>query len=127
MSRRQDTSQEDSSRQERDEGGVNEIMTAAEVAAYYRRARHAIYIWVRSGKIPHRRLPGGKVQFRRSELERWWATLEGISVDDAVKNCVGNADSTMSAPPIPTASRGAGRGHPKRDYAVALRAIARGE
>jgi hypothetical protein len=56
---------------------------------------HACAVWrgttelairkdVERGKIPYRR-HGGRILFRRGELELWWRSLDGVDVEEALK------------------------------------------
>ena len=61
-------------------GPVSPLLTIAEVIAEIRVPRATFYRWRQLRKGPRSiKLPNGDVRIRRSELERWLASLE----DDA--------------------------------------------
>jgi len=61
-------------------GAASHLMTIAEVIAEIRVPRATFYRWRQLRKGPRSiKLPNGDVRIRRSELERWLASLE----DDA--------------------------------------------
>jgi len=60
---------------------VSPLLTIAEVIAEIRVPRATFYRWRQLRKGPRSiKLPNGDVRIRRSELERWLASLE----DDAI-------------------------------------------
>lgn len=46
------------------------LQTADDVAQMLGVAPRTVYLWARTGSLPHFRL-GGAVRFRRSEIEQW--------------------------------------------------------
>jgi excisionase family DNA binding protein len=76
---------------------LSDLMTLQEAAAFCRKDPRTLYRWIRMGKIPYRRTPGGEYQFRRSELEAWWRVRPGTSVDQAV----GSSDEVTMLTEVP--------------------------
>jgi predicted DNA-binding transcriptional regulator AlpA len=57
--------------------GVNQMLTISEVIAEIRVPRATFYRWRQLRKGPRSiKLPNGDIRIRRSELERWLASLE---------------------------------------------------
>lgn len=58
-------------------GGKNPLMTISEVIAEIGVARATFYRWRQLRKGPRSiKLPNGDIRIRRSDLERWLASLE---------------------------------------------------
>ncbi len=54
-----------------------------------------LYEWVRTGKVPHRKL-GFNVRFDRDELERWVESQPGAGGTDAPANGAGRSDELVA-------------------------------
>jgi excisionase family DNA binding protein len=50
---------------------MSALMTAREVADLLGVSTETVLRWVRQGKLPAIRLPGGAIRFRRDEIEAW--------------------------------------------------------
>ena len=50
--------------------------------AYFGLTPYSLRWYVRQGKIPYRKL-GARILFDLVELERWWATLHGVTPTEA--------------------------------------------
>ncbi|MBO2451796.1 helix-turn-helix domain-containing protein [Actinomadura barringtoniae] len=47
-----------------------ELLTAKEVAKIFRVSPSAVVLWANQGLLPHVRTPGGRLRFRREDVER---------------------------------------------------------
>jgi len=61
------------------------LLGVAEASRLLGNSERSLRALVANGVIPYKKL-GGRVVFRRVELERWIETLEGVSPKDAEAN-----------------------------------------
>ena len=47
------------------------ILNVTEVARMFRCSTRTVRNWVKAGRIPHFRLPGGHIRFKREGLRKW--------------------------------------------------------
>ncbi|MBA3260917.1 MAG: helix-turn-helix domain-containing protein [Thermoleophilaceae bacterium] len=50
---------------------LTRLLTVREVAGLLDRSPETILRWVRAGKLPAIRLPGGAIRFREEDLDHW--------------------------------------------------------
>ncbi len=58
-------------------------MSVRTCATYLDRTTKAIYHLIADGRIPYRKLPGGRIVFDRDAIDRWIAGAPGVSVGEA--------------------------------------------
>lgn len=58
-------------------------MSVRTCATYLDRTVKAIYHLVADGRIPYRKLPGGRIVFDRDAIDRWIAGAPGVGVGEA--------------------------------------------
>ena len=61
------------------------LLGVSETSALIGNTERSLRALVAAGMIPYRKL-GGRVVFRRVEIEKWIETLEGVSLKDAEAN-----------------------------------------
>ena len=61
------------------------LLGVPEASALIGNSERSLRGLIAAGVIPYRKL-GGRVVFRRSELEKWIENLEGVSLKDAEAN-----------------------------------------
>ena len=54
-----------------EKNGFPKILNASQVADMFGCSPKTVRTWVKGGHIPYFRLPGGRLRFRRYELEEW--------------------------------------------------------
>lgn len=50
---------------------ANDVIDIKEASAFLKISKGTLYAWVAKGIIPYYKPSGGKLFFRRSELEKW--------------------------------------------------------
>ena len=51
--------------------GLGGILNVSDVAQLFGCSPKTVRSWVKDGQIPHFRLPGGHLRFRRAQIEQW--------------------------------------------------------
>ena len=51
--------------------GDHDVVTVKEAASWLRLSEKTIYRYCERGELPHQRIPGGCIRFRRDDLESW--------------------------------------------------------
>ena len=74
----------DKLKKERDNESHNELMTIKEVANYISYQKSSIYRLVQKRKIPFIKA-GGKLHFRKSDIDKWLDNGKRLSRDDIKK------------------------------------------
>lgn len=72
-----------------------DLMSTAEVAAYFGRTTRTIRNWTRAGVLHPRRI-GGSVFFRRAEIEKVRGSSEDLIIENSEDSVIGKKQETQS-------------------------------
>jgi len=80
---------------------MSRLLTAREVGELLGVSTETVLRWVRAGKLPSIRMPGGALRFRKCDIEEWLDERATLTRGDVTHPVERRSGATISLSPTP--------------------------